>query len=858
MFSPNLQLKTPQKKEHATEKSVENPKPKPVERSVEKPELKPVDRTQKKDDHPPETVANNKLNSFSTYNTDSGYYGNPDMDDEVVMAGTQATETSTQPLPEEHEEMEVDTHDLQSSSLDRTTEISFHSAQEELRQRAETVEPGTASERQEEKPNEETPRPTAQESAQQARPVSPENPVTTEDQPAGPVESKANDVEDGRSDDIGSPSDNSTPDRPVVRKKSSLSFASLPAREPLVTKKSIGHRVSRVSHVEAIKTNAVGRQSYFNSQIDAIKVGTGREAPRAGDDKTDPERKNSDPFDDDSDMGMSTTKLQKSSTQRLHEKISMLGKSQPGRTKSILGVSRTSTSQVVYPELPNTKSETSSRESRATPAPESTSQEDWIKPLGSPLKANIPRSQTVDVFGRTGDHNLDAGREIPKSQRPQTAGEPRNEGSPFLKSPFSRSAHTKIASEPESPSPERSENPASPASKAATSSVTPSPRRLDAALSGPKAKFQSLMKTAKGLFMSSASISAAAKLESSPSAPRRSPSPGKDSVASASSLRQSPLRESPSPQKLPTQSHSDAELSRAEQDHERRLQEPPARVLEKERPATAQDPEPVVDRTPASGSKVSEKKVPLPTPSLKSSPAKGQNSQTQSTGLDSATKSSTARPAAARQPPRPSKAHERRLVKPTREAVQKPKPQPVSIRVGSTLSRMPLTTVSLSSSVQEQVNLAPTPAPAPAPASSSAPVPTPSKQPTLAKKASSSSLQTAASNSSLKSSASSQSQRKAQVAAAEKRKQEEREAALRREEQKKRAAQQQRQQEEARRQERERSVPEDPKRAAQRQAIDQRRMENARRTERQGSQPPRTANETVSQIVLSRLRRLAS
>lgn len=844
-----MQPKTPQKKEHVTEKSAEKPKPKPIDRPVERPEPKRAERTQKEGDNLPEAAVNNKLNSFSTYNTDSGYYGNPDMDDEVVMAGTQATETSTQPLPEEPEEMDEDTQDLQSPSLDRTTEISFHSAQEEFRQRAETVEPGAADERQEDKPNEETPRPSVQETALQTQPVSPEKPATLEARPASPGASPAKDVEDDHLDDIGFPSDKSTPERPVVRKKSSLSFASLPAREPLVTKKSMGHRVSRVSHVEAIKTNAVGRQSYFSSQIDGMKMATGRDAPRTGDEKADLERKNSDPFIDDSDMGMSTTKLPKSSTQRLHEKISMLGKSQPGRTKSILGASRTSTSQVVYPELPNTKPETSSHESRATPAPESTSQEDWIKPLGSPLKSNISRTQTVDVFGRTGEQNLNADRENSKPQRPQTAGESRNEGSPLFKSPFSRSAHTKIPAEPESPSPERSENrAATPTSKAANSSATPSPKRFDAALSGPKAKFQSLMKTAKGLFMSSASISAAAKLESSP-APRRSPSPGKDSVASPSSHPQSPLRDSPSPQRVPTQSRHDAEMiriERAEQDQERGLQEAPARGREQERPPTAQEPEPVVDKTPAPGSKDFEKKVPLPTPSLKSSPAKVQNSQTQSAGLDSATKSTTARPAAPRQPARPSKAHERRLVRPTREAVQKPKPQPVSIRVGSTLSRMPLTTASLSSSVQEQANLAPTPAPAPA--STSAPAPTPSKQPTLAKKASSSSLQTATSNSSLKTTASSQSQRRTP---AEKKKQEEREAALRREEQKKRVAQQQRQHEEARRQERERSVPEDPKRAAQRQAIDQRRMENARRMERQGSQPPRTATETVSQIELS-------
>lgn len=185
-----------------------------------------------------------------------------------------------------------------------------------------------------------------------------------------------------------------------------------------------------------------------------------------------------------------------------------------------------------------------------------------------------------------------------------------------------------------------------------------------------------------------------------------------------------------------------------------------------------------------------------------------------------------------------------RRPKPTREPVQKPKPQPVSIRVGSTLSRMPMAS-SVSSSVQE--TSVPASAPAPAPAS---------KASTLKKKASNQSLQTSSSTSSFKSSVSSQNQaqRKAQLASERKREQEEREARRKedqkREQERKRVAQQQ-QQDEARRQEmrsraesraeaererRERSAQEDPKKAAHMQAIEKRRLENARRHERQGSQ----------------------
>jgi hypothetical protein len=57
------------------------------------------------------------------------------------------------------------------------------------------------------------------------------------------------DVDD---EDVRSPSDNSSPVKAPVR-KSSLTFAPLPGREPLLAKKSMGNRVSRTSHVDPSK-----------------------------------------------------------------------------------------------------------------------------------------------------------------------------------------------------------------------------------------------------------------------------------------------------------------------------------------------------------------------------------------------------------------------------------------------------------------------------------------------------------------------------------------------------------------------------------------------------------------------------
>jgi hypothetical protein len=73
-------------------------------------------------------------------------------------------------------------------------------------------------------------------------------------------------------DDVRSPSDGSSPVKLLVR-KSSLTFASLPAREPLVAKKSMGNRISRTSHIDQHKARSsnlgrfTGGKSLGGSQL---------------------------------------------------------------------------------------------------------------------------------------------------------------------------------------------------------------------------------------------------------------------------------------------------------------------------------------------------------------------------------------------------------------------------------------------------------------------------------------------------------------------------------------------------------------------------------------------------------------
>jgi hypothetical protein len=127
---------------------------------------------------------------------------------------------------------------------------------------------------------------------------------------------------------LRSPSESSSPIRPVVR-KSSLNFASLPAREPLASKKSLGPGMSgKTSQFDA-------RQSYYNRQAGSKSLGVAHQ-PNANDDRDDRDDRDELDADDADNTGLQgqvemDTKIaahNKTYTQRLQDQISMLGKSQ--------------------------------------------------------------------------------------------------------------------------------------------------------------------------------------------------------------------------------------------------------------------------------------------------------------------------------------------------------------------------------------------------------------------------------------------------------------------------------------------------------------------------------------------------
>ncbi|KAJ5087052.1 hypothetical protein NUU61_008359 [Penicillium alfredii] len=806
------------------------------------------------------------LNSFPQYNTDSGYHGMPDDDDMVLPDVQQETQTSTQPL-EDDDATAPNTQEADLSIAQQTNDDSFHSAQENVRARGETVEPmntePTPTQERPTRPAESTPKepesemsstPTAKAQSkpkediapekQQEEPkpqkeleerengpasrvhFSPQKPPAA--QPSEASKSKDNDeqMEDAAQDDtvldtlddIGSPSDGSTPERPPVR-KSSLSFASLPAREPL-TKSMGGSRISRTSHVDLAKLNA-GGSSHFGRQTGGHRT---TQAPmddnagEAGAMDIDDEKEAS----QEEDPEKASKLHNKKSTQTLHERISMLGKLQPSRPKkSMPSGPGLSTGQVAYPDLPASKAESkpepSSQKLRETPAPEPTTfaEDDWIKPLSSPQRPELAKSKTTDAVEKLFD--VDKNPSIGKKDAPPSQGQPATE------SERPKSA-TSIFS---SPRPTSHQKTGSVSNINPEASTTPggSPRRLDGPLSASKMRLQSIMKSAKGLFTSTGSM----RVEtSSPEQPRiQSQKQPSAEIDEDDYHEPQPPPTPPRPEGRRTRSSTEKEEKRRQKEVEDRQQDEARSEKVRE-----QEKQKALQLKAAQDKSSIEPEERTATTTQKSAQSQRQQSREPESSHETSSRFALPQP----------KQNDRRPVKPTREPMQRPKPQPVSIRVGSTLSRQIPMASNVSSGVQESNIAAPTPAPAPTPASKSS---------TLKKKGSNSSLHTASSTSSFKSSVSSQTQaqRKAQLASERKKEQEEREA-RRREEQKceqerKRALQQQ--QEEARRQEmrsraeaererRERSAQEDPKKAAHMQAIEKRRLENARRHERQGSQ----------------------
>lgn len=338
-------------------------------------------------------------------------------------------------------------------------------------------------------------------------------------------------------DEAETPSDGSSPVRQLVR-KSSLSFASLPAREPLTTKKSIGNRTSRTSHLEQNRTSYYGRNNDSKSFGDQI-----------GND-TDEDEMDVDTIEPAVEPASNMTQTQnKTYTQRLQDQISMLGQSKPNAprpSKSISNIAAMA-SQAAYPVLPQEPrpATSPSRTERSFVAPGAfpDDEDSWIGPpnLGAPdaapnlfsPKPALTKAYSTEVMedirgkDSIGGHELSMPKlrgQHPQSplrgatvlERPTIFGHAKSSSTSVIRSPNKNSEMlntTLSVSNPNILGQDDSCEQLRP--KSSLRGYRDSPLRV------AKDKLSSILKTSKGLFASSAATSAGAMASTLSSPPPR-------------------------------------------------------------------------------------------------------------------------------------------------------------------------------------------------------------------------------------------------------------------------------------------------------------------------------------------------
>ncbi|KAH6607476.1 inner centromere [Trichoderma cornu-damae] len=335
------------------------------------------------------------------------------------------------------------------------------------------------------------------------------------------------DRSDDASEDEQSASEGSSPIRPVVR-KSSLNFASLPAREPLNSGKSLGARMSRNSHVDngnSSRTSYYQRQTGGKSLGNLAKRDSVHEDDRNGmavdGDESSPVREASGA----ERPGMNHTKTY---TQRLQDQISMLGKTQGsfGQTKQPSNAppaqqNTTQTQSATSPKPASDGKEPISTTPRASPEDDD---DDWIEPPNTAKETTEPRpmltkSYTADIMEGIQDKD----EEYPPQGDEQTSH-----------GLFSHVKTSSVATMPIASSALARET--APLSKAISNSNpslaapqddmadTPSKSHSrsfrDSPLKQVKSKLSSILKSSRGLLASSAAVSAEGKSLMSPSSTR--------------------------------------------------------------------------------------------------------------------------------------------------------------------------------------------------------------------------------------------------------------------------------------------------------------------------------------------------
>ncbi|OLN88052.1 Inner centromere protein-related protein pic1 [Colletotrichum chlorophyti] len=518
---------------------------------------------------------------------DSGYYGSQDVDNmdvDLIEDQTEVGEPRSSPpktagrtghVAFDAEEDEVEEDSPRSPTVTRTIrspEVTFQTAKEERTTR-------TMRDITEEAPSPSSEASDASSPAKQAD--APSSPVTSPGprvaqvvspkknspikqspikQVSPPVEAAASpepehmplaesqdDVDVHMDDDTRSPSDDeSSPIRPV--RKSSLNFASLPAREPLKNK-SIGARVSRTSHLE---TN---RQSYYGRHTGGKSLGNNAERLTASDEDEDEEEEEGNdymtidgPVNATKNSENFASNHNKTYTQRLQDQINLLGKSQPNASRPSKSVPNSTVVQQLTqaPSLQSaaeTKPASPTKKTAAPPTPgafpddedDEDEDDDWIAPpvpaKDTPVispRPQLSKSHTTDVMEGIEGADTVGGSEFlfpPQQQSSVRSGSPKHAPDVPERAPggFGHGKSASVSALPDLSKEKVAEdiskkhisvsNPLSAVPEDGRPETPKSPTRSirDSPLKQVKNKLSSILKSSKGLLASSAAISAEGK-----------------------------------------------------------------------------------------------------------------------------------------------------------------------------------------------------------------------------------------------------------------------------------------------------------------------------------------------------------
>jgi hypothetical protein len=375
----------------------------------------------------------------------------------------------------------------------RTTSDSFFSARENITSRLATEEPTSQTE------------------------IAPDSQAMQVDNAPVTVESTKTQVPEKEDvvmiddDDLRSPSDGSSPIKPVFR-KSSLNFSSLPAREPLA-KNSIGARNSQLD------------QKPFGS------IGGTTTAPRITSATATEIEKPIEPVEKtglSQQFSEAARAASKKSTQTLHDKINMLGQSSQRTSNFLASFDKLHFSQASTAVEKQSEPSFSQRMETVNSVEIEHDEDDWIAPIKKPV-SNLGRPISQVSLEKYHTSHINP---VEEAEEPQ--GTFTSPSRPILLKKMASTtlleSSTKKAMAPDPATLKQiSVSNPTPILNAGTTTPNASPPRspggrkiFDAPLSASKAKFYSVLKSAKGIFASSAGVSAHAKLEAlSPGRVRR-------------------------------------------------------------------------------------------------------------------------------------------------------------------------------------------------------------------------------------------------------------------------------------------------------------------------------------------------